>query len=600
MTRFRRVLHPVRHTWRGVRWLVILGLAVAAFVLGAIGFEQPHGISTTGSSFSNALYQSLQLFSMNSGFAGPGPVPLSLQIARFLAPLVAGWAVFAALTALFREQVQLLKVRYFSRNHTIIAGLGTMGSLLARRFAESGAPVVVIELNPGPVDWPGGRGLGVGELRDQGVPVIVGDAGDPDVLRKARLGRARHLIVTCGDDSANIDVLAAAEECGPRGDQLETVVHLDEIELWRFMEAAALARRGIGGLQPQFFNVFDVAAHLLVDAHPPFAIPPDAPAPHLLFAGLDGVGASLLVTIAGAWRRRVGDDGSPLQVTLTGAQADESFGSLVGRYSDLPDIADVRMPGRQVGESHESPITAAFVSIIPAASGLATALALRRTHVVGEAPIVVAVGNEDGGVGRAIATGYGAASEVDVFGVFSRTCSPDLIFNLTREIIARAKHEHYLRGELARGEELGSKDTLAPWSALSADNRDANRRAAERIADIPRLLPGVALVPNALAYVGDDEFFLAHETEVLAQIEHEGWCDEKLSSGWRWGPTYDPEQRLHPSLVAWQELGDVDRQRDRDAVEAVPGVLAEAGFELIRTSEGRPVLGDLAETPLGH
>ena len=45
---------------------------------------------------------------------------------------------------------------------------------------------------------------------------------------------------------------------------------------------------------------------------------------------------------------------------------------------------------------------------------------------------------------------------------------------------------------------------------------------------------------------------------------HEGWMREYLAMGWAYGQTYDREKKIHPDLVPYAKLGQLER--DKDAV----------------------------------
>ena len=42
----------------------------------------------------------------------------------------------------------------------------------------------------------------------------------------------------------------------------------------------------------------------------------------------------------------------------------------------------------------------------------------------------------------------------------------------------------------------------------------------------------------------------------------------------------DPEAKRHPLLVAWEELPQNERDKDRDGYEALPSMLADVGYEV--------------------
>jgi hypothetical protein len=66
----------------------------------------------------------------------------------------------------------------------------------------------------------------------------------------------------------------------------------------------------------------------------------------------------------------------------------------------------------------------------------------------------------------------------------------------------------------------------------------------------------------------------------MAQDEHKRWMRERLRDGWRYGEVRDNEAKLHPSLVAWEHLGEEDRQKDRDVLLNLPKLMEQIGFEM--------------------
>ena len=113
-----------------------LVLAAALFVLGVVGFARHaawHNLPLTPFDW---VYLTLQLIPLNSGAVEP-PVPLELELARFLIPLLAASAAVQALLRIFREQIYALKLPWL-RGHIIICGLSRKGFLLAGQFRRQG------------------------------------------------------------------------------------------------------------------------------------------------------------------------------------------------------------------------------------------------------------------------------------------------------------------------------------------------------------------------------------------------------------------------------------------------------------------------------
>ena len=46
------------------------------------------------------------------------------------------------------------------------------------------------------------------------------------------------------------------------------------------------------------------------------------------------------------------------------------------------------------------------------------------------------------------------------------------------------------------------------------------------------------------------------------------WMAEKIVANWRFSTTRDDARRLHPSIVAYNDLTEEEKQKDRDTVGA--------------------------------
>lgn len=67
----------------------------------------------------------------------------------------------------------------------------------------------------------------------------------------------------------------------------------------------------------------------------------------------------------------------------------------------------------------------------------------------------------------------------------------------------------------------------------------------------------------------------------MAEWEHLRWCWEKWRQGYIFKPgEKDDENRTHPDLVPYSQLSDEKKELDRKPVREMPGLLAEAGYEI--------------------
>jgi hypothetical protein len=59
---------------------------------------------------------------------------------------------------------------------------------------------------------------------------------------------------------------------------------------------------------------------------------------------------------------------------------------------------------------------------------------------------------------------------------------------------------------------------------------------------------------------------------------------ERALGGWVFGEPRSNTAKRHPDLVPWEELTEPSREKDREAVTAIPGLLADVGLAVVRVS----------------
>jgi voltage-gated potassium channel len=89
--------------------------------------------------------------------------------------------------------------------HTIVCGYGRVGSTVARELRRAGREVVVLDVYPDSVE----------RARQDGYPVVEGDATDDAVLRAAGIERAGSLVASIDSDANNVYVVLSARTLNP-------------------------------------------------------------------------------------------------------------------------------------------------------------------------------------------------------------------------------------------------------------------------------------------------------------------------------------------------------------------------------------------------
>lgn len=141
------------------------------------------------------------------------------------------------------------------------------------------------------------------------------------------------------------------------------------------------------------------------------------------------------------------------------------------------------------------------------------------------------------------------------------------------ELMAEAIHERYRKNQAER--KPSSDPAMRPWAELNEALKRSNRDQAAGVEEKLALL-GCRIVPAG--EVGPELVLTPEDVERLAILEHDRWVRDRLAAGWTAGPVRDPARRVTPYLVPWEALGEEVREWDREAVRAIPEVLAAAGL----------------------
>jgi hypothetical protein len=563
-------------------WGALAVTFLVVILLGFIGVTRYQEAAGALDPPTNRLYLALQLFVLEGGSLA-GPVPWQLEVARVAAPVLAGYAILRLVAIMFREQVGRIRMRAL-RGHTVLAGLGRKGTLLAHALLERGEDVVVIEIDPANAELDTFRALG-------GL-VLPGDARGPASLVRARVREAQRVIVLCGADATNLEVAARVRELagGRPHNSLHCIVHLTDPELGLLLSAAELERYGEAPVRVDFVNVYEVAAHALLAAHPPSPHPDGSP-PVVAIVGSGPMASHLLLALARAWAALAPERGDPLPIVVSGTDGGTAAG-LRRRHPELEQLADVREADGLAALCDSWNLDRVFVCPDDPQAAAAHALELRGLLAGVPARIVVVL-EERSGVGRLL-EGMPVppgGPELAAFGLLDEACCPEVFLAGMTEVLAKALHEAY-RAAVMPGSP--HDPALLPWGELPEHFRESNRDQAAHIAVKLRAV-GRTLGP--IADWRDARLpFPPLEVEAMARLEHDRWMAERRRVGWRPGPR-DPQRRTTPYLVPWEELSEAVRDRDRLFIRRLPELLASVGLQALSRAEERERGADAHGTP---
>ncbi len=559
---------------KNYEWPILWLAAVTALILGILGFKQYFGNTRTEW---DVLYLALQLFTMESGFQS-GTIGPVLNIARFLAPLVTVYTATKALTVIFRNQLQLVRLKT-QQGHVVIAGLGRSGVLFAEAFRKAGESVVVIEKNEDNDQ--------LENCRDVGALTLVGDARTPEVLAKARVDQARVLICVAGEDGVNAEI--AVQTRGmliEQNGRLTSVVHIVDSQLRQLLRKQELMTLKNNRMRVEFFNVYESAIRDLLVRYPAFQ---QSGSPNLLIIGLGQMGETLLLATARNWIQKRSSPSERLAVTVVDRSAKKKVEALSARYPYLAGNCSIITSEMEVASPQfyertflKNPDTSdVYVCLDNDSLVLSTALLLRQ-WLPATTPIYVRM-SQTGGLSTLLEhpAGMQEKSKLIPFGSVERFCTPELLSRGMKEILARVIHEEYVKDLKQEGASPEHNPSLSSWEELPEWLKESNRTQADHIGE---KLKSVQCDLISFSNEEAETFqFSDPEIESLAKMEHERWVEERKKDGWKYAPgEKDIKNKTSPYLLPYEEISEQVKEYNRNTVRELPRFLARAGYQIYR------------------
>jgi Trk K+ transport system NAD-binding subunit len=212
-----------------VSLLLFLVVWIGSATAFAIYFHEPD--KHPGVSWGEALWRSFTLI-----FFGPQdnyPDSNLLRVLYFVVPIAGLLIIVDGIlrfgVAFFDKQARGQKwqvaVASTYENHIIVCGLGKVGFRTTMELLKFKREVIGIESN--------NDGRFLNEVRDLGIPVLIGDASRPDFLEKAGIRRADAIVPATDNELANLDIALTARELNPK---IKVVLRMFDPDLARRVE----------------------------------------------------------------------------------------------------------------------------------------------------------------------------------------------------------------------------------------------------------------------------------------------------------------------------------------------------------------------------
>ena len=562
---------------------VVFGLG--ALALGFYGFQVVENKETGATRFANDFFKTLQLITLQFPTTFEKDIPWQLQTARLLLPVVAVMASFQVLIGNLTRPLRLALMPYM-KDHIVVFGNRQLTEGALKALAARGKQIVVVA--------PGIEDAQRDALEGEGMTVYAADPRLSATLKHANIRNAAAFLITGDNDLDNVNLAALAVTAARERDR-----ELPEFVLGVLVDSEAMAA--------ELDVALDNAARSQRLRY--YRLCPDRDglrldlarfAPALRRENLSEPGHILVCGLAGRWEQSLWqlivsaqDHPDTMPLVSLFLTADEA-GKLDAWRAAYPDINKVvrltainrerELPPDDALKTWREGAGAPHLAIVMQedARGVTTALGLRRPQTFAgteAAPILVRQSREDrlfSALGQAQMHDRNL-SDMAAFGGLIRAETIERVLDRKGDELAIALHLHYRN--VVQTMAVDSPAALAEWDQLPENLREANRASA---AHIPILFAACGLRIAEASDPREEQTLGAAEIEALARIEHRRWMTDRIEHGWRAGTPRDNARRIHPSIVAYEDLSEDDKEKDRQTVLALMASVKKTGRKLVR------------------
>ncbi len=193
------------------KMIISLSLIGVSILTGVLGFSFIENYSLLDSFYMTAITLSTVGYKVINPLSDAGKVFISFYIlfnVGIFAYIVAYMASYVFEGELRREFNKYFNFKDIMKlkNHVIICGYGRNGRRACEELIKQGTPFVIIEHSKSIID---------DHIDPNKMSVILGDASREEILEKANIAKATHIISTLPEDAQNVFIALTAKELKP-------------------------------------------------------------------------------------------------------------------------------------------------------------------------------------------------------------------------------------------------------------------------------------------------------------------------------------------------------------------------------------------------
>jgi hypothetical protein len=546
---------------------ILTGFVIGSGVLAWFGWYSYLDIQDQGDLLWTSFYSTLQTFIFETGFEG-GPLPGSLRIAAYLAPLSLAASVVVRLLQRSRNAVQGAFIRIFISDHAIITGLTDESKALLSSQNLRRTIVLLVSSEEQIPEW---------IFSQRRIIVLVGSSDSVTLWKQAGVRRARQVFIF--DDSLTRihSVLHAVSTSGRRELPFPVGIVVSNAHTHDVLsEFPGLLRDNLPyPLRITPINTTHHIAAALATELAPHRLQDrstlEANRPHIVIEGMSALAEEFLLEAGQQYHYPWH---SYIDVTIAGVD-EATYQQLLLRH---PGIERVLATHRLGYENDKSTLLSKPYRVVvfsgSAWTGPQFAREWRRRLLLNfgreglEIPISVVIPPDNVG-----ANALGSVSAVTE--KYNAKMIPMMSMINTDHFLEQRELIDDLASAIAEGYARDAGEGPGAWARMSDWVREWNRRTARHL-ETKLWFLGYKMTDEPSGQTTIPEIS-AEQHETLRRLENQRWQAEKWLDGFipSLFPSADKEEetllkehlRIHKLLIPFNELSEKDRLKDDNSFD---------------------------------
>lgn len=550
----------------------IVSLGLLALYLGWIGASS----LSADDSFLDSLYKAVKLFVLEDSGMFRLEHPLTLEIARWLAPITTISSIFAAASTYLRQLSDFIRL-VFCSDHTIVLGASDEAlHLIADLSASKTGKIVVIEKNA--------NAPSLQELKKYRALAIIGDFETRANLEKARVYKAKSVISLTSKNEKNLSVILRASQLIPDS-RFENPVKF-YLPIKGFFHTESLQSSGIcdypGARKKRIIvvNLVRNRARCLFSKHP---IELDRlgklKEPLIIFDTYNDLVQAFIVHTA-----EVGHYPNDVKATIyiVSPDAEIKVEKLAYYFPAVRDCVNLQSVPLKSGDDAVDTIVelieskqgnynkSVFLMESSPPSEMIEAIRIKEKITI-DASVTFVIPELDNGL---LPKGIDCIKSVETL---EDSLSGAAVFMASLEDSAKKLHEAWYNqndmlikaaeteGMFGKASALKNKPAFLPWEDLSDEQRKPSISLADHAEIKKRFI--VSETGQREGKPIDAELINDSLRDALCRMEHNRWMATLKMMGWSYGSERNDERKMHNNLVPYDELDADAKSFDNTMIE---------------------------------